>query len=80
MGDFGMAIKNANEEYIEKAKLLSNEEAERLMSRMGKKLTKRLMKDKLSRDEALAIQLELEDEQLEEWREKLSEIKAKTKD
>ncbi len=75
-----MAIKNANEEYIEKAKLLSNDDAERLMSRMGKKLPKRLMKDKLSRDEALAIQLEIEDEQLEEWREKLSEIKAKGKD
>lgn len=72
-----MGIKNANEEYLEKARLLTNDEAERLLSRMGKKLPRRLLKDKLSKEEALAIQLEIEDEQLEEWRAKMNEIKAK---
>lgn len=72
-----MGIKNANEEYLEKAKLLTDEDAERLLSRMGKKLPRRLLKEKLSKEEALAIQLEIEDEQLEEWREKMNEIKSK---
>ncbi len=73
-----MGIKNANEEYLEKAKLLTDEDAERLLSRMGKKLPRRLLKEKLSKEEALAIQLEIEDEQLEEWREKMNEIKSKS--
>lgn len=73
-----MGIKNANEEYLEKAKLLTDEDAERLLSRMGKKLPRRLLKEKLSKEEAIAIQLEIEDEQLEEWREKMNEIKSKS--
>jgi hypothetical protein len=32
------------------------------------KLPRRLEKDKLSKEEALAIQMELEDEQLQQWR------------
>ncbi|MEW5903651.1 MAG: hypothetical protein AB1722_04815 [Pseudomonadota bacterium] len=55
-------------EYEARARELSTEEAERLLSRMSGKLPKRLHKDKLTREEALAIQLEVEDEQLEEWR------------
>ena len=70
-----MKIKAADEEYLEKAKQLSEEEAERLLSRMGGKLPRRLQKDKLSREEALAIQLEIEDEMLKEWRERVAEIR-----
>lgn len=70
-----MKIKAADEEYMEKAKQLSEEEAERLLSRMGGKLPRRLQKDKLSREEALAIQLEIEDEMLKEWRERVAEIR-----
>lgn len=72
-----MKIKNADEIYLEKAKQLSEEEAERLLSRMGGKLPRRLQKDKLSRDEALAIQLEIEDEMLKEWRERVAEIRER---
>jgi hypothetical protein len=66
-----------NEAYIEKAKLLSKEETERLLSRMRTKLMRRLEDRKMSPLEAVAIQLELEDEDLNEWREKWAELKKK---
>ena len=74
-----MKIKAPNQEYLEKVKQLTEEETERLLSRMGGKLPRRLEKEKLTLIEALAIQLELEDEQLKEWREKMHTIKEKGK-
>ena len=67
--------KIASEEYLEKAKLLGKEERERLLSRMRNKLMRRLEDNKLTADEVIAIQLEIEDEDLEEWRKRWSEIK-----
>lgn len=75
-----MKIKTPDDEYIEKAKLLNEEDAERLLSRMEGKLPRRLQKDKLTRLEALAIQLEVEDDMLREWREHMAEIRAKDKE
>ena len=72
-----MKIKTPDEKYLEKVKALTEEESERLLSRMTGKLPKRLGKDKISLLDALAIQLELEDEQLEEWREKMRDITKK---
>lgn len=69
-------MKISKPEYLEKALLLSAEEQERLLSRMTGKLPRRLEKDKLSVAEALAIQLEIEDEQLNEWREKMHAMKS----
>lgn len=63
--------------YLAKVKLLNSEEEERLMSRMSGKLPRRLEKDKLTREEALAIQLELEDEQLTDWRQNRQAVKEK---
>lgn len=71
--------KNPSEEYLEKAKQLSKEDTERLLSRMRTKLTRRLEDKKLSALEVAALQLEIEDEDLEEWRKKWSEIKQKGK-
>jgi hypothetical protein len=62
-------------DYTEEAKKLNTEQKERLLSRMSGKLPKRLKKEKLTELEALAIQLELEDEQLAEWKEKVSSIR-----
>jgi hypothetical protein len=62
-------IKAASDEYLEKAKQLTEEETERVMSRLGKKLHRKNDKDELTFLEVIAIQLELEDEQLREWRE-----------
>jgi len=69
--------KNIKSDYLAKVKLLTKEETERLLSRMGGKLDRRLEKNKLSRDEALAIQLQLEDEQLQEWRKVMHGLKKK---
>jgi hypothetical protein len=44
---------------------------------MGGKLPKRLQKEKLTVEEAIAIQLELEDEQLQEWRANMAVIQEK---
>lgn len=74
-----MKIKIASDLYIEKAKNLTQEEADRLQSRMRGKLTRRLEDNKLNTVEALAIQLELDDEQLQEWRDKMQEISKKYK-
>lgn len=69
-------MKIANPEYLAKVAQLSEEEQERLLSRMAGKLPRRLEKDKLSREDALAIQLELEDEQLQEWRERMRSLRG----
>lgn len=67
------------EENLEQAKLLTNDETERLLSRMRAKLMRRLEDKKLSVVEAVAIQLEIENEELNEWREKMLEIRKKAK-
>ena len=63
--------------YLAQARKLSEDEAERVLSRMTGKLPRRLHKDKLSRDEALAVQLEIEDEKLQEWREAVHHMREK---
>ncbi len=72
-----MAKKIPSEKYLLKAQELSKNQAEYVFSRMGGKLGRRLEDNKLVAIEALAIQLEIEDEQLKEWREKFSEMKVK---
>ena len=69
--------KTIKPDYLAKVKQLSKVETERLLSRMGGKLDRRLEKGKLSQQEALAKQLELEDEQLQEWRKVMHSLKKK---
>jgi hypothetical protein len=71
-----MKKRTASEEYLLKAQKLTKKQAEQLCSRMGGKLERRLEKQELNSLEALAIQLEKEDEDLMEWRERFAEIKA----
>ncbi len=66
-----------SEQYLEKAKRLGKAESERLLSRARNKLLRRLEDQKVSPLEAVAIQLELEEEALAEWRERWAEIKDK---
>jgi hypothetical protein len=68
-------MKKPSETYLEKAKLLSEEETERLMARMRSKLMRRLEDKKMSVPEVVAIQLEIEDEELNQWREKMAQIR-----
>ncbi|CEN55566.1 hypothetical protein [Candidatus Methylopumilus turicensis] len=70
-------MKSVNVDYVAKAKALNEEDRDRVLSRMCGKLPKRLHKEKLTVEEAIAIQLELEDEQLEEWRANMAVIQEK---
>lgn|SRR5487761_2447215 len=63
-------------EYLEKAESLSKNDAEFLMSRMGGKLTRRLEDKELSAIEVVALQLELEDEQLRAWRKTVADMRG----
>ena len=72
-----MAKRIPKEEYLLKAKKLTKVEKERLFSRMGGKLGRRLEDEKLAPLDALAVQLEIEDEDLKEWREKFAEVKSR---
>jgi hypothetical protein len=65
------------DEYLKQAQLLTNDDAERLMARMRGRFARRLEDKKLTALEALALQLELEDEWLLEWRTRMAEIRAK---
>lgn len=64
-----------NPDYLKKVEQLSEGEAERILSRMAGKLPKRVLKEKLTPQEAIALQLEIEDEQLLEWREKMAKLR-----
>ena len=71
--------KTPSDEYLEKAKILSKEETERLLSRTRSKLMRRLESEKMTALEVVAIQLEIEDEDLNEWRAKMADIRKKAK-
>jgi len=74
-----MKISTPDQDYIENASRLTEEETERLQSRMSEKLTRQLKKEKFSTLEALAIQLQREDEQLKEWRQAFRKNSEKEK-
>ncbi|MDP2071700.1 hypothetical protein [Methylotenera sp.] len=74
-----MKITKVNEKYLEKAKNLSYTEVEQLLRRMFRIQAHRAADKKFTPIEILAIQLELEDEQLAEWRENLEAIRNKEK-
>lgn len=72
-----MAIKNPSEAFIKLAEGLDEISAEKVLSRMTGKLPKRFIKEKLTKNEAIAIQLELEDELLQEWRENFAKAQVR---
>jgi hypothetical protein len=72
-----MKLKPPTDDYLEKASLLSDEEAERLRARMRGRFARRAEDNKLTAIEALALQLEYEDEGLTAWRERMAEIREK---
>lgn len=72
-----MKHKAPAEEYVEKAKLLSAEDIDRLSARMRGRFSRRVEDKKLSTIDALALQLEYEDQELAEWRDRMAEIRKK---
>ena len=67
--------KMPTDEYLEKAKLLDEDASERLLSRARSKLVRKLDDRILTPLDVVALQLEIEDEDLNEWRKKVAEIK-----
>ncbi|MFP5410988.1 MAG: hypothetical protein ACLGG6_08430 [Gammaproteobacteria bacterium] len=72
-------MRTPTETYLEKARRLRKIDIERLLSRARKKLMRRIEDQTLSVEEVVAIQLEIEDEELAEWRERWAEIQAKAR-
>ena len=67
--------KSISPKFLELAKKLKKGEAEKLQSRMTGKLPNRVAQEKLSKEVALAIQMELEAEQLSEWRSMMRKLR-----
>ncbi|MHB1353720.1 MAG: hypothetical protein ACYC5S_05090 [Thiobacillus sp.] len=74
-----IAMKEPVDAYLEKASQLTEEETERLLARMRSRLMRRLEDKKMSVQEVVAIQLAIEDEALQEWRTRMTEIRKKPK-
>lgn len=72
-----MKLKTPAPEWVEKAMLLSKDDAERILARMRRKLTRKLEHDEIAPLEAVALQLQLEDEQLNEWRARIAELRSR---
>lgn len=75
-----MKIRACKPEYLERAKALDHATAEALLSRMRAKLFNRLEQEDISREEILGIQLEIEEDQLREWRARMALIRAEMTD
>jgi hypothetical protein len=69
-----MKHRQAPPEYIEKAMALSQEDAERLFSRMRRKLSHQFERAEIGSLEAVALQLQAEDDDLQEWRQRWADV------
>jgi hypothetical protein len=70
-------MKTATPEFIELTATLNEAAKRRILSRTCGKVFDRFGKYKLTDDEAIAIQLTIEDENLKEWLEKVRELRTK---
>jgi hypothetical protein len=66
-----------NEEYVKKAGNLSRAQAEYIFSRLRPKIGRGFEDDECLPVEEIALQLQLEDEALIEWRQRFAEVKEK---
>ena len=63
--------------WIEKTRLLSKDYAERVSSRIREKFTGNIRQKVIGPLVDVALQLQLEDEQLKEWRGKVAELRKR---
>jgi hypothetical protein len=70
-----MAEQNTNEEYVRRAGQLSKAQAEYIISRLRPTVGRTFGEDETVPIEEIALQLQLEDEALNEWRERFAELK-----
>jgi hypothetical protein len=80
MQGFETMSKTPTDDYLETARKLGEDELERVLSRARNKLVRRLEERKLTPHEVAAIQLEIEDEDLAEWRARWEAIRKKEKE
>ena len=66
-----------NGEYLQNAKGLSESASKNLVLRCGQKYFDKLTTTGIQEVEALALLLEMEDEQLNEWRQAINKIRAR---
>ena len=71
--------KSPREKYLLKAARLTRDEAQQFYLRMKRKLERSIEKHKVRPVVALALQLEIEDENLNKWRERFSVIKSRSR-
>lgn len=67
----------AHEEYVKKAGKLSRAQAEYIFSRLRPRVGRGFEEDEHFPIEQIALQLQLEDEALIEWRQRFAELKEK---
>ncbi len=72
-----MKLKQASQEYLDKAAALTMEEAERMFARMRGRLARKFEREKIPSLEAVALQLQIEDEELQEWRQRWTELEQR---
>jgi hypothetical protein len=65
----------ANEEYVKRAGQLSRAQAEYIFSRLRPRVGRGFEDDEYFPIEEIALQLQLEDEALIEWRQRFAEVK-----
>jgi len=70
-----MRVYTCKPEYLTKALELSDKKAERLLSRMSVHLHSQLVREGYSPQEIMAIQLQIEDEQLQDWRARVAQMR-----
>ncbi len=66
-----------NGEYLQNAKGLSESASKNLVLRCGQKYFDKLTTTGIQEVEALALLLEMEDEQLNEWRQAINKVRAR---
>ena len=71
--------KSPREKYLLKAARLTRDEAQQFYLRMKRKLERSIEKHKVRPVVALALQLEIEDKNLNKWRERFSVIKSRSR-
>jgi hypothetical protein len=72
-------MKQPKPTFLETAIALSEQEKERAFSRMKGRLSKKVLQGTISDETAIAIQLEKEEKSLQEWRERIAEMRQRDK-
>lgn len=72
-----MKSKLPTDEYLEQARQLIPEDTERLMARMRDRFARQLERRTLSAQQAIALQLEYDAEEVAQWRERMTELQTR---